>query len=96
MAKIARNTDGVVEFCIDQAEEIKDREDLDIDKKTKHTLAYLNMAMQYCKLNLANKQLMLKAPEIAKNRALVLQLGPVKVEEIKSDEEEQPKKAAAK
>ena len=98
--KIVRSTDGVADFCISQADDIKDREDLDIDKKTKHVLAYLSMAMQYTKLNLENKKLLLKAPEIAKNRALVLQLGPPQLEQVEpvEDEEEEtpPRKAAKK
>lgn len=91
---ISRNSDGVVEFCMREAEEIKDREDLDIDKRMKHTMACLNMALQWCKLNLENKKLVMKAPEIAKNRALVLQLGPPQLAEV--EDEAAQKKAAAK
>lgn len=72
---ITRTTDGIADYCLSQVETLDARDDLDIEKKAKLGLAYLKEAREATKMNLAYKQLMMKAPDVAKNPSIVLTLG---------------------
>ena len=72
---IKRDVNGIVDYCLDQVEEIDAREDLDIEKRVKYGLAYLKEVRGYVALNLGYKKLMMQAPEIAKNAGIVLPIG---------------------
>jgi len=84
---IKRTTDGIADYCLSQVESIDDRDDLDVEKKAKLGLAYLKEAREATKMNLAYKQLMMKAPDVAKNAGIVLHLGSPKVREVESKPE---------
>ena len=72
---IKRDVNGIVDYCLNQVEEIDGREDLDIEKRVKYGLAYLKEVRGYVALNLGYKKLMMQAPEIAKNNGIVLPIG---------------------
>ena len=90
---IKRTTDGIADYCLSQVEAIDARDDLHVEKKAKLGLAYLKEAREATKMNLAYKQLMMKAPDVAKNAAIVLHLGSPDVRQIE-DEPEQDKAAS--
>jgi hypothetical protein len=78
---IARNTDGIIDYCLTKVEELDTREDMDIEKKSSLGLKWLKEAREAAKLNMQYKVLMMKAPDVAKNSAIVLQLGTPQVRE---------------
>ena len=93
MTSIARNTDGIIDHCLTKVEEIDDRDDIDIEKKISMSMKVLKEAREFAKLNMQHKMLMMKAPDVAKNSAIVLQLGSPQLRE--ADIPVEPKKATA-
>ena len=75
MATINRDINGVTDFLFDQLEELDNRKDIEFDKKLKNMDMVLKNIWKAAGMNLAYKQMMLRAPDIAKNRDVVLQLG---------------------
>ena len=75
MTTIARNINGIVDFCITQVEELADTDDISLDKKAKIALGYLREARSYALLNLQHKKLLISAPDVAKNTDIVLSIG---------------------
>jgi hypothetical protein len=90
---IARNTNGIIDYCIDMVEEIDSRDDIDIEKKARLGLAYLKEARGFVTANLVFKKLTATSPDVAKNTSIVLPVGTVKLELVNS--EGQDKEAAA-
>jgi hypothetical protein len=82
---IARNTNGIIDYCIDMVEEIDSRDDIDIEKKARLGLAYLKEARGFVTANLAYKKLTATSPDVAKNPAIVLPVGTVKLELVNSE-----------
>jgi hypothetical protein len=72
---IARTTDGIIDHCLAKVEELDSREDMDTEKKLNLELKLLKEVREAAKLNMQYKGLLLKAPDVAKNSAIVLQLG---------------------
>jgi hypothetical protein len=72
---IARTTDGIIDHCLAKVEELDSREDMDTEKKLNLELKLLKEVREAAKLNMQYKTLLLKAPDVAKNSAIVLQLG---------------------
>ena len=83
---IKRDVNGIVDYCLDQVEEIDGREDLDIEKRVKYGLAYLKEIRGYMTLNLSYKKLLMQAPEIAKNAGIVLPIGTVEPKAVLTDD----------
>jgi hypothetical protein len=72
---IVRTTDGLQDFFFEQMETISARADIEHEKKVKLYDTLARHIWNGARLNLQYKQLMMKAPDIAKNRAVVLDLG---------------------
>jgi hypothetical protein len=87
MTSIARNTDGIIDYCLSKVEEIDSRDDMDMEKKLGLGLKMLKEAREAAKLNMQYKVLMMKAPDVAKNSAIVLQLGSPQVREAETTAE---------
>jgi len=87
---IARNINGVIDYLLEQAEEIDARSYIELEKKIKMTDQIFRNVWKGAALNLQHKHLMLRAPDIAANKSAVLQLGsgaedkPAKVEPIEA------------
>ena len=75
---IERNINGIIDFCLNKVEEIDAREDIDLDKKAKlgQILAYLKEIRGFASEN--HKRLLIQAPDVAKNGAIVLPIGTAK------------------
>lgn len=84
---IKRDVNGIVDYCLDQVEEIDSRDDLDIDKKVKYGLAYMKEVRGFVGLGLQHKKLMMQAPEIAKNTGIVLPIGSATPKAIEDGKE---------
>jgi hypothetical protein len=74
-------------------EEIDARDDMDMEKKLGLGMKLLKEAREFAKINMQYKVLMMKAPDVAKNSAIVLQLGSPQLREAEISAE--PKKATA-
>jgi hypothetical protein len=85
---IARNVNGMVDYCIDMVEEIDSRDDIDIEKKAKLGLAYLKEARGFVTANLAYKKLTAQSPDVAKNPDIILPVGTVNLTLVKTTEKE--------
>lgn len=72
---IEKNVNGIIDYCLQKVEEIDGKADLNVETQAKLGLAYLNMVHKFVGQNLAYKKLMIQAPDVAKNTALVLALG---------------------
>jgi len=75
MNAIRRDANGVIDFLFDKIEEVDGREDVDFEKKIKLLDTMLKHVWNAGRLNMAYKALMLRAPDIAKNKKWVLELG---------------------
>ena len=75
---IARTTDGIIDHCLAKVEELDQREDMDVEKKLNLELKLLKEVREAARLNMQFKVLMMRAPDVAKNAAIVLQLGSPK------------------
>ena len=75
---IARTTDGIIDHCLAKVEELDQREDMDVEKKLNLELKLLKEVREAARLNMQFKTLMMRAPDVAKNAAIVLQLGSPK------------------
>ena len=87
-----KESDRIIDYCIDMVEEIDSRDDIDIEKKARLGLAYLKEARGFVTANLAYKKLTATSPDVAKNPAIVLSVGTVKLELVNK---ETPEKEAA-
>lgn len=85
---IKRNTDGMADFWIDQMEDISQRDDLDIEKKIKLAKSCSQEVREYVKANLAYKQLMMRAPDVAKNASIVLSIGSPEVKKVEDKQQQ--------
>lgn len=72
---IQRDANGVMDFLFDKLEEVDTRDDVEFEKKIKMFDTMLKHVWNAGRLNLQYKNLMMRAPDIAKNEGLVLQLG---------------------
>jgi hypothetical protein len=72
---INRDINGVTDFLFDQIEEVDGRKDMEFDKKLRAIDTLLKHVWKAAGANLAYKQMMLRAPDMAQNREVVLQLG---------------------
>ena len=72
---IERNANGVMDFLFEKLEEVDQRDDMDIEKKIKSFDTMLKHVWNAGRMNLQYKSLMMKAPDIARNEGMVLQLG---------------------
>lgn len=72
---IQRDINGIIDHLLDQVEEVDKRKDLELEKKIKMTDQILRNVWKGASLNIQHKQLMLRAPDIAQNKEVVLQLG---------------------
>ena len=70
-----RDINGIIDHLLDQAEEVSKRTDIELEKKIKMTDQILKNVWKGASLNLAHKTLMLRAPDIAQNKDVTLQLG---------------------
>lgn len=70
-----RDINGIIDHLLDQVEEVDKRKDLELEKKIKMTDQILRNVWKGASLNIQHKQLMLRAPDIAQNKEVVLQLG---------------------
>jgi len=73
-----RDINGIIDHLLDQAEEVSTRTDIELEKKIKMTDQVLKNVWKAASLNLAHKTLMLRAPDIAQNKDVTLQLGTTK------------------
>ena len=92
---IERTVNGVVDFLISSVERIEERDDIDIEKKAKIELAFLRECRGFVAADLQYKNLLIKAPDVAKNRAIVLPLGTPKLASIDPTTDAEPKDEAA-
>ena len=72
---IQRDINGIIDHLLYQVEEVDKRKDLELEKKIKMTDQILRNVWKGASLNIQHKQLMLRAPDIAQNKEVVLQLG---------------------
>ena len=72
---IKRDANGVMDFLFDTLEKIDQREDVELKEKVKMFDVMLKNVWHAGRLNMAYKSLLLRAPDIAKNKELVLELG---------------------
>jgi hypothetical protein len=91
--KIERSVDGVVDYCIDKVEQIDERDDLDIEKKNRQVQGFLKEARAWATMNVGFKKLMIQAPDIANNRAIMMPIGSPQIKAV--NQEEEPTKQAA-
>jgi len=84
--KIERSVDGVVDYCIDKVEQIDERDDLDIEKKNRQVQGFLKEARAWATMNVGFKKLMIQAPDIAKNRAIMMPIGSPQLEAVQQEE----------
>jgi hypothetical protein len=70
-----RDINGVTDFLFDKIEEVDARTDMEFDKKLRSMDMLLKNVWKAAGMNLAYKQMMLRAPDIAQNQSVVLQLG---------------------
>lgn len=75
---IERNANGLVNFLIDQVEEVHANKELDIEKRTRLILGLLKQTRDFTLANLQFKKLYINSPDVAKNEAIVLSVGAVK------------------
>lgn len=73
--QIGRNVNGVVDFLLTKVESLEERDDIDIEKKAKIELAFLRECRGYIAADLQYKNLLIKAPDVARNRKIVMPLG---------------------
>ena len=70
-----RDINGIIDHLLDQVEEVDKRTDIELEKKIKMTDQILRNVWKGASLNLQHKHLMLRAPDIAQNKDVTLQLG---------------------
>lgn len=75
MSTIKRDANGVMDFLFDKLEEVDQRTDVEFEKKIKLFDMMLKNVWAAGRLNMQYKALMMRAPDIAQNKAMVLQLG---------------------
>ena len=75
MSSINRDVNGVVDFLFDKLEEVDSRDDVEFEKKIKMFDTMLKNIWTGARLNMQFKALMMRAPDIAQNKNMVLQLG---------------------
>lgn len=75
MSNIKRDANGVMDFLFDKLEEVDQRTDVEFEKKIKLFDMMLKNVWAAGRLNMQYKSLMMRAPDIAKNQSMVLQLG---------------------
>ena len=72
---IERTTSGLIDYCLDQVENLDSMDDIDLEKRVRFSLSYIKEVRSLGTLELQYKQLVAKSPEIAKNRALTMNVG---------------------
>lgn len=72
---IERNVNGLADYWLDQIEAIDSQGDMDIEKKIKLAKAASQEIREMMRLNLTYKNLVLKAPDLARNPAVTMSLG---------------------
>lgn len=75
MSSINRDVNGVVDFLFDKLEETDRRDDVEFKEKIKMVDILLRNVWKGARMNLDYKALMMRAPDIAQNERVVLQLG---------------------
>jgi hypothetical protein len=75
MSTIKRDANGVMDFLFDKLEEVDQRTDVEFEKKIKLFDMMLKNVWAAGRLNMQYKALMQRAPDIAQNKSMVLQLG---------------------
>lgn len=70
-----RDIPGVIDHLLDMAETVDQRQDIELKDKIKMTDQILRNVWQAAKINIAHKHLMLRAPDLAQNGSVTLQLG---------------------
>lgn len=92
---IEHSITGVQDFCIAKLEEYDADNDLKPEMKLKAIGTMLQHLRGFAQLDLQHRNLLIKAPQVARDRELVVPLGKVivKVIEAKAEPEENTKKA---
>ena len=72
---IERNINGVIDHLMNKVEEVDHIQDMDFAQKMKITNQIVNSIWRGASLNLQHKKLLARAPDVAKNNSIPLQLG---------------------
>ncbi len=72
---IQRDINGIIDHLLDQVDEVSKHKGLELEKKIKMTDMALRNVWKFASINLQYKKMMLLAPDIAKDKDVVLTLG---------------------
>ena len=78
--KIANTTYGMADHFIGYMENVADNDDMDIEKKIKLAGECAKNIRGFMSLEIQNRKLMVRSPDIAKNPGLAMNVGTPKLE----------------
>lgn len=94
--KIEHNITGVQDFCINKLEQYDADPDLKPDFKLKAFSVLLQQLRGFAQLDLAHRNLLIKAPAIARDRSIIVPLGRPQLEALPSEPEAWEKEPKSK
>jgi hypothetical protein len=80
MKSIKRDAHGVADKFMDFMDELETRTEIEFEKRIKMFSQLAKGMCEVTRLNMGHKQMALRAPDIAKNPNIVLQLGSKPIE----------------
>ena len=84
---IKRDVDGVVDHVIDMIESVDDDSEMSLEKKVALTDKLLKHVWAGARTIIQHKQMVLKAPDVARNRDIVVPLGKAPLKMVEHQDE---------